>query len=261
MPAWVTSRKHMATNCFPVVRLCEKADRIYLDVLREIHCTRKDVAALTLSLNHDEWIVSGLGSGILVNNKYLALIKRDAGAPSNPSLWTITSGLLEDVRELTNRFAMYREAFEELWVRANGRLLKPKFQESPLNQMVFDTFVILQKNFPEVAISEGSFLARPVILDSFDHLDISGVTYRAIVQRFLPKKTINILGLIHYEIDSDVSYEDGEYEVLGNGEKSRLQRTVKLFSKSELAKIDHSLVTPHASEIIRKIIQEGAIND
>ena len=260
MQAWATSRKHMATNCFPVVRLCENAGRIYLDVLRDNHCTRKDVAALALSLNQDEWIVSGIGSGILVNDKYLALIKRDAGAPSNPSLWTITSGLLVDLSELTNRFAMYREAFEELWVRVNGQIMMPKFQEPILSRMASETFAVLNKNFPDVAMSEETFQANPVVLDTFDYLEVGGIAYRAIVQRCLPQKTINILGLLQYEIGTDATFEDGEHEVLRNGKKSLLHRKVKLFSKAELAIMDASLMTAHAREIIHKVLQAGAIN-
>ncbi len=69
------------------------------------------------------------GGTILINGRYMPVIKRAQTAKINPNKYSLFTGRAEGIGEWQNPESVVRELFEELHVYKNGKLLIPQCQE------------------------------------------------------------------------------------------------------------------------------------
>lgn len=195
------------------------------------------------------WIAGG---GIPVLNtkdgSYVALVYRDEGAPTYPNTFTITSGLSESWKEMTNlRTLSVRETIEELLITVeDDRWVKPKVSEDVLtsdyiDQILADRVTAWQQvdnvDVPSQKYEDASVSSQPLGSDS---LTLSyGDERKTISGHFVIDSEYNMIDLvdvIHFDLldysIEDLQFYDGE---LNSG--NVLDRYIHLVKLSDLNSI------------------------
>ena len=162
----------MTKYYFPIVKIQDYVSLKDFKIVKSYFCTRFEAQEIATNLHENEWVISGIGSALLINNSKLVLTQRSADAPSNPLRWTINSGLIDRENELNDPISLYREGIEETLFKYQNKILVPRFESEELNFIVSDIYANIKIKFQHLEFSSDTFNAETIDLSDLTNIQI-----------------------------------------------------------------------------------------
>lgn len=201
--------------------------RIDLNTLSPGDLIENDVA-FRAAIAPDAWFWLSGGGTLLLNNRYLCVVRRSPDARINPGKFSLFTGRADNDAERADPALIVRELFEELLLYEDGTLLMPKL---PAVQPVIDAAYGAMRQAGIVA--EGPSCDLPLIPVMLPRRQVTIRHGGATREHWLTWITganndINILSLFAADCDvSQLKARDGEFH-LQDGSVRMAARTVYL---------------------------------
>lgn len=208
--------------------------RIDLDAVKPDDLIENDVAFRT-AVAPDTWFWLSGGGTLLLNNRYLAVVRRSPEARVNPGKFSLFTGRADNDAERADPSLIVRELFEELLLYEDGTLLMPRFPAiQPLVDEAYDVMrkvgVIPDGPVRDMPLTPVALPARPVAIRH-------GGVWRdhRLAWTVNANNDINLLSLFAAECDiGRLVVRDGEFHV-ANGVTHRAGRDIYLLDLEEQA--------------------------
>lgn len=162
----------------------------------------------------DVWFWLSGGGTLLLNDRYLPIVRRSLQARVNPGKFSLFTGRADNDAERVDPAGVMRELFEELVLYEQGALLMPRLAGSqPLIDSAYaamrDAGIIADSPVRDFPLRPVALPTRPVAIRRHGSLRKHQITWTAGVNN-----DINVLFLFAAECDVErLTARDGEFQI------------------------------------------------
>lgn len=223
------ARLKVGTSIFPDA----DALSIDLDGVGQDDLIENDIA-FRAAIAPDSWFWLSGGGTLLLNGRYLPIVRRPLDARVNPGTFSLFTGRADDEAERADPALMVRELFEELLIYDDQTLLVPRW--APRQDVIDGAYAAIRAAgiIPEGAqrpldITPVALPARPLVIRQ-------GGAERRLTLSWTAGKAndINVLSLFAAECDlSRLSARDGEFHRLAEGGVRPAARAIYLLDTAD----------------------------